>query len=347
MPPRPDSYRAHRSDWTLPLILGIGAAVVAWIGYGRTDLTLDEGYSQMEASLSAKALWHVLTRRELNGSAHTVLLFALNLGDAPAWALRSVSTVIGLAFVRVLFAALRRFGTAAALAGVAVTVLNPDVLFDFVDARGYSLALLAVAGTVYLMFRVLDTGSSRWAAGYGVLCGFTVYTHFFAALVVVAELVWLLLVNCGRWPSWRRTILPLVLLGLPAAVFFITGGATRGQLPRVPALSLHDYVSGAVDLIAGGANGDRPLQALAVVVFLAVVLLGLRTSARYRREVLLGVMGLAFLVATAAVAARAQPAIYSSRYLSVGLPLLGLAVAAALGEFGVEFDTHGQPPRNG
>ena len=131
----------------------------------------------------------------------------------------------------------------------------------------------------------------------------------------------------ARVPLWAA--LPFAALAAPVVLFFLSGGPEQGQLPHGPDLGTRDYVSVALRTVAGGAEGNRVLQLVTVVVLAALLARG--AVGRERSWWLLGVGATSVLGLVAVVASQSEPSIFSARYLSVALPFLGLAVAASVG----------------
>ena len=304
-----------RSAW----LAGAGwAALVsaAWYSHGRTEATLDEAYTLTAASLPLGELGQVLVTRELNASLHTLLVWVLHLDEAPLVAARLLSTVCASAATAVLYAALRRYGAVPAVAGTFVVLVNPDVLYNVVNARGYTLALLLVAVQLALALRVADTGSRSAATWLGVVGGIALYAHFFTAPTLLVVLLWLWLRPGHDRRLWWRTAAPVAVLAVPLVWFLVSGGASQGQLPVGLAVSPRDYVSVVLAVLAGGARGRPWLQLLCVAV-LALALLGGLRSAR-RPDWVLGVAGFGLLLLLAAAASIAEPSIFSPRYCPSG-----------------------------
>ena len=248
-------------------------------------------------------------------------LWLLVTGQEPGeLSLRSLSLLAAVAGVAALTAAVARLGgRATGLAAGLLTATNPLVLEYSVEARGYGLALLAVALT--------GLGLARWLDGQGLLAYALAATaaglaHWFALPVVAGFAVAALLLR-------RRAALPLLAVSALAALPTLalvglaltqdTAGTTTGWIAdtggEVPWLSLQAWTAGSAVL-------------LVATLALAVTGLVLARGGPARRTAVVGACWVAVPLLVVTLAELARP-VFVPRYL---LPaLLGLAVLAAVG----------------
>jgi mannosyltransferase len=232
--------------------------------------------------------------------------------------LRLPSLLAAVAAVAVLAHAVARLGgrPAGLVAGL-LAATNPLVLEYAVEARGYGLAMLAVAVTALGLARWLDGGGLRLYAGGAVGAGLA---HWFALPVLAGLALAALLLR-------RRAALPLVgatvLAALPAAGLVVL-------------TQLNGIGSSAVGWIqdTGGAVPSLSLQAWSAgsAVLLGLTLVAVAAGlARGGRTAVVGAcwVGVPLLAVSAAEPVRP---VFVARYL---LPaLLGLAVLGAVGAVG-------------
>lgn len=309
------------------------AAVLAWSTTGRSAVSIDEAYTMAEARLSWGDLWGVLWHRELNASLHTLVTWSMSRvpGLDSVTTLRALSTAFGVLAVFVTVAVLGRLWAGAwPLLGL-LLFANPLVLDEMVSGRTYTLTLMLAAVSLLLLVRARDDPSWTRVLIWGGLNGIMLYAHFFAAALVVAQVVWLALGSERRvWRRWAAGAAVTALLAAPIGVFLAGSGARQSQLPALPALSAHDYVSGVFALIIGASGrGQRVLQVALALLAAVLVVSAVRATGR-RREVWLG--GAAFIlpIGLGCLASLGTPSAFTPRYMMFGLPGLMLFVCGAV-----------------
>ncbi len=211
-----------RRDRQLTLLFGL-ALILAFLlrvwGLGAQSLWYDEGFS---VDLAAQG-WRQILLGELNLPPLYNLLLAgwMRLAGPSEFAVRYLSAFFGLLIVAlggVLGGLLlgRRAGALAAL----LLAVSPIEVWYAQEARMYALlGALTLASTVILV-RLLD-GERRPAlwAGYAVANIASVYTHYYAALVLAAQAVWVLVHVLSRrdWRLGRSWLVAQGSLGLAFA----------------------------------------------------------------------------------------------------------------------------------
>jgi mannosyltransferase len=170
----------------------------------------------------------------------------------------------------------RRVGLVAA----ALVAVNPFLIWYSQEARAYALVTLFVAVGLWFLGRAL--AGERWGlAGWAIVSGLALATHYFAAFVVVPEAVWLVArVRVRRRALWAVLIPAVVLIAeLPLLL------AQRGNGASATQSSIVKRVIGVPkDLVVGFSfPGELVGTVVAALLVLAgVVLLVTRTSARER-----------------------------------------------------------------
>ena len=132
-------------------------------------------------------------------------------------ALRSVSTLAGIALVPVAFLAARELASRwAGVVAAAFVAVNPFMIWFSQEARAYMLlALLTGAGFLWFA-RALEDPSRKNLTWWAACSALALMTHFFAGFVVAPEALWLLL-------RWRRR-----------AVVLAAGVVAAAQLAMAP-----------------------------------------------------------------------------------------------------------------
>jgi uncharacterized membrane protein len=152
--------------------------------------------------------------------------------------LRALSAVVGTATVPVAFAIGRLFvSRRAGLFGAALVACSPLLVWYSQEARAYALLAFLSALSVLAFGHALRRPTWKSLTLWVVVGGLALATHYFAAFLICAEAIWLLLARSRRWAVW-------VAVGATAAV-----GAAL--LP----LALHQENTGQTSWI-----GARPLS---------------------------------------------------------------------------------------
>jgi hypothetical protein len=313
---------------------GAVAATLMLVSLGARPLWFDELVSVEAARLPFTSLARYVSSTETNMGLYHVLLHAwLGLGSSDVLA-RSLSVVFGLATLPVVYALARRlFDVRVGLVSVALLSVNVSYVAYAREARGYSLVLLlATASSYFLVAAVQDDKPAQWAL-YGISSALAIYAHFFAGLVVVAQLASLLAIR--RVVPWRRvlaSVAGIVALVAPAAVA-VAVNRQGGQIDWLPRPGLQQ-LPGLLDWFTQSATVDLLFVAAAILALSAMVADRRAHGASFElwRYALL----LAWLVVPAALAfvvSFATP-VYLYRYFLPSLPALIVLVAAGLTRLG-------------
>jgi len=319
----------------LGLVTALGAATaLTTVSLGRRPLWADEAVSVEAARLPLRALGHYLLHVELNmGLYHLLLHGWLHLGGSEAFA-RVPSVVFALATLPVVFSLARRlFDSRTAAVGVVLLSVNVAYVGHAREARSYSLALLLVTASTFWLVRAVHEGRRGDWALFAVSTALAVYAHLFAALVLPAQLLSLLVL--GKEAPWRRVAVAVtgacILLGPAAAVVVV--GRQGGQIDWLTAPHARQ--------LPGLALWFTDSRTLLVLFFLAVVSALVRGYEDWRslgpsRESWRYALLLAWLVLPAVTAfaiSFAKP-VYLYRYFLPSLPALIVLVAAGITRLG-------------
>ena len=108
-------------------------------------------------------------------------------------ALRSVSTLAGIALVPIAYLSARElYSRWAGVVAAAFVAVNPFMIWFSQEARAYMLlALFTGAGFLWFV-RARDDPSRRNLTWWVVCSGLALMTHFFAGFAVAPEALWLL-----------------------------------------------------------------------------------------------------------------------------------------------------------
>ncbi|MEZ5062924.1 MAG: glycosyltransferase family 39 protein [Solirubrobacterales bacterium] len=138
---------------------------------------------------------------------------ALKLGSAPEL-VRLPSLIAGtLAIPFTFLLGERLVNRSAGLIAATVMALSPSMIFYSGDGRGYEVVILLLLGSTLAMLEAARGGRTRWWITYAVLSCLAMYTHYTAAFVLAAQLLWVL----WAYPGARKAA---ILSNVGAAALF-------------------------------------------------------------------------------------------------------------------------------
>ncbi len=274
----------------LTLIVLVGLLLRCW--QAGESLWLDELHSSW---VVADSLAEVAPRaREGNQSPlYFYLLWGLvQLLGHSATTLRLISLVAGTALIAAAGLLVRRWSgsSAAGLLAAWLVAVSTDCIFYAQEARPYALVQLSALGHALLFVTVLEHPWWWRRAAWVASGAWLFYLHYTAALLLVAELVFLLawwVIGRGKLTyRWRQALVDGLLLALccrPAAGHLLAIAARRENWsevfhawPLVPSLRTLLLLGGAVPVaalaVAAAAHLQRrqPQPTAAVVAWSAV-----------------------------------------------------------------------------
>lgn len=319
------------SRWAV--IVGMATVVAAGLvtyRLGHHGLWYDEGHTigTVDRPLG-DALWRI-ANWELNQSTyHLLVLGWQRLVDGDA-ALRAVSAAFAVASVPLTYVLGRRLlgARVGAIAAVLLAV-HPFAVEWGQQLRAYSMVLFLTLAATLLLVRAVERPSTGRIVAYAVVGALAVYTHFFAALVLGAHALSLLLLR----PVPRRLLVGAGVVGgvlvLPALEFFVNRDGD-------PLEWVEDTSQTRLNATAGElAGGDRlQLVVYGVAALAGLWVLGRRALERRDPDVAwraaLPVLVLVVPPAiTLLLSVTAKP-LLEARFLIVAIPGLVLVVAAAI-----------------
>jgi mannosyltransferase len=330
-----------RHWWLLAGIVLVGAAL-RFPTLGEQSFWFDEATTWQIVAHGLGHVLHQVPQTESTPPLYYVLLWCwsrvFGLSEA---GLRSLSAVFGTATIVVMWAIGRRLASErAGLVAALLTAANPLLVWYSQEARAYALLLLMSAVSVLALARVLSSPTRGRVLAWGVSGAVALAAHYYAAVVIVPEALWLAFALHRRGVLTPQRIalgvLPVVVVGgaqLPLMIHQNDGRAgyisTAGSLPyRVVQLFKQDLI-----------GEGQPVKGLLTAICAAAVVIGLGLLfARARREVrTAAVMPLAIGlggVAVAIIVAKIGTDYFNSRNLLPTWPALMLVVALGLGTSG-------------
>jgi mannosyltransferase len=318
----------RRARLVVALATALAAALCAY-RLGARGVWVDEAFTIGLVRMPYADFLERIARWEVNQSPY-YLVFDLwhRLSEDPA-VMRALSAAFAVATVPVVHRLGRRLHDerVGAIAAVLVAV-NGLVVEWGQQLRGYTMVLLLVAVASLLLVRAVDRPGTGSAVAFAVVAVLATYTNFFAALVVAAQGLSLLLVR----PFPRRLVViagAILVLPLVRIAAYVSS-ATTDPLGWIENPGGRGLLRNLAEIAGGG-----PLQlaawgaafALGAAASWRAVRHDLRAPAAWRH-----LMPLAWavlpVVAVVAVTYTVKPLLLS-RYLIVVVP--GVALVAAVG----------------
>ncbi len=207
----------------LPAILAVGLALRLF-HLGVQSLWYDEGYSVYLAGKSlAQLTWE--TANDIQPPLYYYLLhFWLRAFGTSEAAVRSLSLLFGVISLPLFYLLARRlFDERTGWLAAGLAALSPLYLWYAQETRMYTLLVALTLASSYLLWLALaetETAARRrlWA-GWAVATALALYTHYFAAFILVFQVAYVILVWGRRAKAvpWREPLVALIAVGLAYA----------------------------------------------------------------------------------------------------------------------------------
>ncbi|HZE05593.1 MAG TPA: glycosyltransferase family 39 protein, partial [Solirubrobacteraceae bacterium] len=336
--PVASSQPGHRTWWLLGLIIALGV-VVRFPTLNEQSFWYDEAATWRIVAHGLGHVFATVPKTESTPPLYYVLLWlwsrVFGIGEV---GLRSFSAVASTLTIPVMWLIGRRLVCdRAGLIAALLTAVSPLLFWYAQEARSYSLLLLFSAIALLAFVRALQAPTRGRVLAWSLACALALATHYYAAVMIAAEGVYLALV------LWRRRLLtvdrivlgagPVVAVGAGLTPLLISQNNGRasfiatqeGSLPyRIVELAKED-------LIGQGQPEKALLTAIGVVfVLVALWLLMRRAGPRSRRAALTMAAVGACGVAIAIVVSVAATDYFDTRNLMATWPALILVVAIGL-----------------
>jgi hypothetical protein len=255
--------------------LVLAAAVIRIVVIDNQSFWADEALTAYEARLGFGPMLSVVQHVETTPPLYFVLIwFWGHLFGTGEVALRSLSTIAGIALVPVAYLAARELaGRRAGVLAAAFVALNPFLIWYSQEARAYMLLTL-LSGLSFLWFaRARREPSTRNLAWWAVWSALALTTHFFAAFLVAAEAIWLLRVTRSRAAVYAVAAVAVVELAMLPFAFADTSHGTGwiAAIPRVNRVSQAISEWGASTLFRRTTIASGMLAGIAVAALVALL----------------------------------------------------------------------------
>jgi mannosyltransferase len=170
------------------------ATIVRFAGIGHQSYWYDEAHTVWLLHFSLAGMVSRLNASETSPPLYFLLawVWAHVFGYGPG-AVRSLSALAGVATVPVAYAAAARFCTRrVGVVVAALTACSPLLVWYSQEARSYSLMVLFTTIALLAFAHLRERPSRGWAIAWGIAAVLAIWTHYYAALAIGAQWVWLL-----------------------------------------------------------------------------------------------------------------------------------------------------------
>jgi len=327
---------ARTHPWGVALLAQVAVACVLCLySLGHKSFWMDEGFSFVAGHRSWGSLGALLTHDESNmGPYYVGMHLWTHLGRSEA-TLRLPSVLFAVATVPLLATVVdRTYGRRAGLAAGLLLAVNAMVVVFAQEARAYSMVMCGATASIALFLELVLRPRRAVAWAYVLVTSLAVYAHYFAALVVAAQLCSLLWLPDAR-VALRRLRGPLVGVAVLVAplVPFVVGHRSTTQVDWIPPFSGHSLPDLVRHFVGDySALGLRAITFVAFVVLAAVWTLRRRDRTRRSEQQWSRMLIWCWLVVPLllTVAACLVENLWVARYLIVVLPaFVGLVAVGA------------------
>jgi mannosyltransferase len=187
------------------------AAVLRFARIGHQSFWYDESFTVLLVHHSPSKMLGLLPQTELTPPLYYCLawLWAHVFGYGET-GLRSLSAVAGVATIPVVYGAgATLISRRAGLIAAAIASCNPLLIWYSQEARSYAVLVLFATLSLLTFARALPEPTPRRLAAWGLASCLALATHYFAALAVVPEAIWLAWVHRRE----RRVLLAVAATG--------------------------------------------------------------------------------------------------------------------------------------
>jgi mannosyltransferase len=210
-------------------LLTLGGAGLRLIHLQHKSFSPDEAFSVIFAQTVWANFRHWLVSSEANMALYYLLLrIWIHISDTPFF-VRVLSVVPGVATIpAIYFAGKTLFSRRAGIISAALLAVNIFHILYSQEARGYSLLVLLVTCSSLFFARNVKSPSWTNTVWYILTSVAALYTHFFAALVIMTQFVsWTLLPQRFRNANQLRNLLAIAILGSPLMFFLVFSTGTQ------------------------------------------------------------------------------------------------------------------------
>jgi 4-amino-4-deoxy-L-arabinose transferase-like glycosyltransferase len=334
--------------WAGRLSLAFGVVVLAaaglrWWGLGAKSLWFDEAYSVFVAQQPLLEIPRLLRAYDTHPPLYYIVLHLwTTLFGKSEVAVRFPSVIASVGVVALTFLLARRVaGDRVGILAAILIAFSPFQITAAQEARMYPFLTLFGLGGSYALWLALEEGKRRYWTAYAVLTLLALYTHYFAFLLVLTHVLYILLVDRSR-ARIRTWMLCLGLMAvaylplLPTLILHVTTAIARPNFrPDVSIGALTDLMGllsfggGLFGMGTYFQRGVLPLEFRAAILlpFVLLIAAGAAGLGGRRRAYMLGYWLLPVVI-IAAVSLRWS--MFYERYFSFVLPPFAILLAAGV-----------------
>lgn len=293
--------------WAAVLAVTLVGAFLRFFMLGHQGLWYDESFTSSLMRFSPGKMLGLLPTEESTPPLYycVVWIWSHVFGNTN-WGLRSLSALCGTLTIPAVFLAAQKLlaNRRAALIVAALAACNPLLIWYSQEARAYSMLVLWCAVGLAAFAYAVERPDRLRLAVWALSSILALTTHYYAALLLVPEAIWLLRVHGKRISAWIAVaavtagglaLLPLLLAQTNAANYL--------WIARMP-LSVRLGQILPMALIGTGAPIRETLKFIAFAAALVGLgLLAIRARRSERRQAMLagGIVGAGCLIALAGV----------------------------------------------
>jgi uncharacterized membrane protein len=336
-----------KRDWVVPLVLATFAgAMLRLTLLGHQSFWYDEAVSSRLAQAGLDDILSGRARDLGNPPFHLIFLHGweklFGLSDA---ALRASSAVVSVLSIPLMFSVGRRLlGERVALYATTIFALSPVQIYFAQETRTYALVTLICLLSTDLLLRALDEPRRFWLwASYTATVFLAMYSHYFAAFLILAQIGFVLLTRREQGIILRLGG-ALVAAGLLYLVLWVPSlvaqASTKGNLGRsADTWYLHVAATplvfgvGTTLVWKGDVGAARlALAALALAAFGGAAAFGAWSLRHKRGPLTLLLLWFLFPIVLPVLVSVTLFPLYSVRYGLIAAPAYYLLIAVGLSE---------------
>jgi len=212
---------------------------LAFINIGQKSLWWDEACSVLFASSSWKELWRIISTDEANqGLYYIILKLWISFGQDEV-TLRSLSAIFGIFLVPLIYViGSHLFNNRSGLCSALIISTNAFFLEYSQEARAYTMLLFFITLSSFFFIKSIEQPTWKNRTAYVVFSILAVYTHFFAALVLLAHVLSLVSLKFRKmqWSGIFTTYFTIGLFLSPLAIFMLTADTVHVTWITKPAI---------------------------------------------------------------------------------------------------------------
>jgi len=190
--PTTEEWTGWRLDLVAIFVLLVGFLIRLW-GATSSFVNPDEAYHALLSSPDNFRDLYASAVRSPHPPLFVILLHYIRQATTSDLGIRLIPLVAGTIMPWVMYRWIGRgWSKAAGLGALAILALTPELIQNSVEARAYTLALLAMAAALYLMDLAIEEGSVLKMVGFAAALYVAILSDFSAAFFVLASGVYFL-----------------------------------------------------------------------------------------------------------------------------------------------------------